>query len=101
MKGHIQAYTDIREDEYQYRAYELGFPSFGGLSGAPVFFDDLYRPYQENYVIGMVTESVRPANEEGGVTDIRWTNAIDLAGVQKWLGEIDPCLGRGAVEPAR
>lgn len=95
MKGHIQAIIEVQDAEYRYAAYELGFPAFGGLSGAPVFFDDMYVPYQENYVIGMVTESVQPVDEDNKITDLRWTHALDLGGVQPWLAEIDPRFRKG------
>lgn len=101
MKGHIQAILDINEGGYRHKGYELGFPAFPQLSGAPIFLDDtLYPIAGRQHVIGMVTESVviRETREDGD-SDVRWARGLNLLEVQDWLGGIDPCLAPGQVPP--
>ncbi len=62
MKGHIQAKYDhaSADGRYRYRAYELSFAAFPGLSGAPVF-RDLNR---REAAIGIVTDRISYATEQ-------------------------------------
>ncbi len=63
MKGHIQAiYEHTSMDAaYRYGAYELSFPAFPGLSGAPVFRDLDKR----DLAIGIVTDRISYFTEQG------------------------------------
>ena len=63
MKGHIQAKYDhaSADGRYRYRAYELSFAAFPGLSGAPVF-RDLDR---REAAIGIVTDRISYVTEQG------------------------------------
>ena len=65
MKGHIQAeYQHTSGDascRYKYKAYELSFPAFPGLSGAPVFRDWNER----GLAIGIVTDRISYITEQG------------------------------------
>ena len=93
MKGHIQALVEVRNQDYQHKGMELGFPAFPGLSGAPVFLDDMYyHRTGRDHAIGVVTESLV-------VEETRWARAVSLWDLQDWLGEINPCLGPGMVAP--
>lgn len=64
MKGHIQAIYEhtSSNSSYRYHAYELSFPAFPGLSGAPVFRDWNKR----DLAIGIVTDRVSYFTEQGG-----------------------------------
>ena len=63
MKGHIQARYEHKSPDgrYRYSAYELSFPAFPGLSGAPVFRDWNKR----DAAIGIVTDRISYFTEQG------------------------------------
>ena len=84
MKGHIQAhyvYTDA-EERYRYRAYELAFPAFPGMSGSPVFQDF----HNRNAAIAIVTDSISYSSETGNeVTRSDWAIGAALHPLSDWL----------------
>ncbi len=84
MKGHIQAKYDhaSADGRYRYRAYELSFAAFPGLSGAPVF-RDLDRRDQ---AIGIVTDRISYATEQGAhETKAYLSLAAALHPVADWI----------------
>lgn len=87
MKGHIQAkYGHASADgRYRYRAYELSFAAFPGLSGAPVF-RDLDR---REAVIGIVTDRISYATEQGDhETKAYLSLAAALYPVADWIASL-------------
>ena len=63
MKGHIQAIYEHTSAgaAYGYKAYELSFPAFPGLSGAPVF----RHLNKRDLAIGIVTDRISYFAEQG------------------------------------
>ena len=63
MKGHIQSInkhtSTSMSRHYRYHAYELSFPAFHGLSGAPVL-----RNLDRQTAIGIVTEQIFHSTEQ-------------------------------------
>ena len=78
MKGHIQRhYFQADSDSpYRYTAYELGFYSFPGLSGAPVFLNA-----NRSSVVGLVTQSV--SLKESGAP--LWAIGASLVALSDWI----------------
>ena len=98
MKGHIQSRLGTNGDQHE--EYELGFPAFSRLSGAPIFLDDtLYPRDGRNSVVGVVIRSQVVRTQEDGLdSDTRWAIGVNLLSVQDWLGKIDPCLAPDQVK---
>ena len=85
MKGHIQSHflADGKGYEpYRYWAYELAFPSFPGLSGAPVC-----REESLNDVIAIVTASTRHARSNA---QAYWAIGVALPALAEWLESLAP-----------
>lgn len=90
MKGHIQRQFEYKKIQYQYQAFELGFPAFAGQSGSPVFLDDvLYASDGRNQAVGIVTESVVYETEEEEKSTVRWAIAASLMPLREWIEDID------------
>ena len=84
MKGHIQRQFQYKDDEYHYSAYELGFPSFHGQSGSPIF-SDLTR----NIVIGMVTRwTTFQSEERGDIVSASWAIGASLIPITDWIDSL-------------
>lgn len=84
MKGHIQCHLTRKTDRYEYDAYELSFPAFHNLSGAPV-----YRPRFPNRVIGVVTESTTYSSQQGNDhTSACWSLAAATWSLWPWVKEV-------------
>ena len=84
MKGHIQSKYDHTSPDrrYKYRAYELSFPAFPGLSGSPVFRDLNNR----NEVIGIVTDRISFCSEQNNhETRMYITVATALFAFVDWI----------------
>ena len=82
MKGHIQSHFQAEGNEYadyRYAAYELSFPSFGGMSGSPVFLH-----HERNSVISIVTANLRYKDKYRG-TRADWAISVALPPLAEWL----------------
>ena len=87
MKGHIQCKFQHKEDGYDYRAFELAFPSFPGQSGSPVFSD-----WDRNRVMGLVTCSTTYASKDEGDASPSaygsWALGASLTPLAGWIDSI-------------
>ena len=84
MQGHIQCKLTRKTDHYAYSAYELSFPAFHNLSGAPLF-----RSWQRSQVIGVVTDSTTYSSEAGrSHTHASWTLASALLPLKDWISAV-------------
>ena len=82
MKGHIQSrfWAEGRGyGDYQYAAYELSFPSFGGMSGSPVF-----RHAEMSSVIAVLTANL-PYEDKTRGTRADWAISVALPPLAEWL----------------
>ena len=90
MFGHIQRIYIHADDKHQdrYSAYELGFPSFKGQSGSPVFSDELTPKARQN-VLAVVTNSiVYRQSAEPTTASASWAVGLALAPFADWLNSI-------------
>ncbi len=73
-----------RGKEKLYMAYELGFPSFPGQSGSPVFLNRLLAPHDRRNVLGVVTNSITVTGRrsEHAAT---WSIGLSLLPFREWL----------------
>ncbi|MCY3705419.1 MAG: trypsin-like peptidase domain-containing protein [Gammaproteobacteria bacterium] len=84
MAGHIQCHLDWKKDHYRYRAYELSFPAFHNLSGAPV-----YRDWKRQHAIGVITDSISYGSTRGDEhTYAAWSLAASLVQLRLWIEEV-------------
>ena len=81
MKGHIQGQYEFASAPYRYKAFELAFPAFPGMSGSPVFAD-----WNRKEVVGVVTEGVRYSSHLGDDrVEAHWTVAASLRPLANWV----------------
>lgn len=84
MQGHIQCVLTQTKDHYRYAAFELSFPAFHKLSGAPV-----YIPHRPARVIGVITDSTSHGSQQGEEhTYAAWSLAASLTRMVDWLSEV-------------
>lgn len=85
-KGHIQARYRLGPPlipNYQYDAFELTFPAFGGMSGSPVFLDEDWS--QERFSVLAVLTRSYPAFDEKAESRADWAIGLAIAPLQEWL----------------
>lgn len=84
MGGHIQCKFTRETGPYRYAAYELSFPAFHNLSGAPV-----YRDWVRQQVIGVITDSTSYGSTEGNEhIYAAWSLAAALVPLRPWIEEV-------------
>ena len=84
MGGHIQCVLTRETGPYRYAAYELSFPAFHNLSGAPV-----YRDRVRQQVIGVITDSTSYGSTEGEEhIYAAWSLAAALVPLRPWIEEV-------------
>ena len=84
MGGHIQCKLTRETGPYRYAAYELSFPAFHNLSGAPV-----YRDWVRRQVIGVITDSTSYGSTEGEEhIYAAWSLAAALVPLRPWIEEV-------------
>ena len=85
MKGHIQSHFWAESKEYggyKHDAYELSFPSFGGMSGSPVM-----RHQERRSVIAIVTANL-PYQDVRRETRADWAISVALPPLAAWLDSL-------------
>ena len=84
MRGHIQCVLTRTKRHYSYCAFELSFPAFHKLSGAPVYIQR-----DREYVIGVITDSTSHGSLQGAEhTYASWSLAASLTPLVNWLYEV-------------
>ena len=84
MGGHIQCILMRETGPYRYTAYELSFPAFHNLSGAPV-----YRDRRRHQVIGVITDSTSYGSTAGEEhIYASWSLAAALLPLRPWIEEV-------------
>lgn len=87
IAGTIQSrFVQVR-NHFRYEAFELGFPAFHGLSGAPLLLNDtLYNT--RDHVVGVVTDAVEYSSElKGQEVKAHWAVAASLTPLHDWITE--------------
>ena len=89
MRGHIQCHVLRKKTGYEYDAYELSFPAFHNLSGAPVFCPTGYPGERSISAIGVITDSVSYSSEQEGLhIHASWSLAASFHPLKEWIVEI-------------
>ena len=105
MRGHIQRHVLQNKTGYEYDAYELSFPAFHNLSGAPVFCPTGYPGERTISAIGVITDSVSYSSEQEGLQIYAsWSLAASFHPLKEWIVEIGnrfppECVSVGRLTP--